>query len=297
MDKRIKRNQCIYGMSPDNAPALQVLSGSIVVFETNDCFENQIVSEEQSIESLNWEHINPASGPLYIEGAEPGDVLKIEILQITVQDKGVMAAIPGGGLLGKSIEKSEIKIIPVEGDTLRFNGKIHLPLNPMIGVIGVAPAEGVIPCGTPGSHGGNMDNTKIAAGSTLYLPVYVPGALLAMGDLHAAMGDGEIMVTGVEIAGEVTVKVEVLKGIRLSNPMLEDKDNLYTIASAGNLLDAIDMATEDMHRYLMKKLDLSFNEVGMLLSASGNAQICQVVDPLLTVRFAFPRHLIEGSIW
>lgn len=292
MDYKISREQCIYSMSCRNVPVLKVPSGSTVVFETCDCFENQIKSEKDSIEQLNWEYINPATGPLFVEGAEPGDTLKVEILNINIADYGVMAAIPDGGLLGSSVEKSEIKIIPVIEGNAVFNEKIKIPVEPMIGVIGTSPESEEIPCGSPGSHGGNMDNTKIKAGSTLFLPVYVEGALLSMGDLHACMGDGEIMVTGVEISGSVKIKVDIIKASSLNNPMLEDSDFIYTIASHEDLMSAVKASTEDMHKYIMNRLGLSYNEAGMLLSAVGNVQICQVVDPKLTVRFAFPNKFI-----
>jgi amidase len=289
MEYIITREQCVYSMSSKNSPVLKVPAGSIVTFDTCDCFENQIKSESDSIEQLNWEHINPASGPLYVESAEPGDVLKVEILSIKVAEYGVMAAIPDGGLLGSSIKKSEIKIIPVQDGKAVFNDKIKIPVEPMIGVIGVAPEIGEMPCGSPGSHGGNMDNTRIKEGSTLYLPVYVEGGLLSMGDLHACMGDGEIMVTGVEIPGNVKVKVDVIKDSKLNNPILEDSEYIYTIASHEDLMTAVRTSTEGMHTYIMDKLAMSYNEAGMLLSAAGNVQICQVVDPKLTVRFAFPK--------
>ncbi len=294
MEYLIKNDQCIYNMNSDNEPVLKVPSGSQVIFETSDCFQGQIRDEKQSIDALDWERINPATGPLYIEGAEPGDVLKVEILEIEVNKHGIMAAIPDAGLLGEQVEHSLIKIIPVKDGQIIFNEQIHLPLNPMIGVIGVAPREGSIPCGTPDHHGGNMDNSRIKQGSTLYLPVMVPGALLAMGDLHALMGDGEIMVTGVEIGGKVRVLVEVIGAavwgrISLTNPLLEDSDYLYTIASDADLLSAIKVATADMQKIIIERRGLSFNEAGMLLSAVGDVQICQVVDPKLTVRLAFPK--------
>jgi len=138
-----------------------------------------------------------------------------------------------------------------------------------------------------------MDNKKIVKGTTLYFPVFVEGGLLAIGDLHAAMGDGEIMVSGVEICGNVQVKVDVIKNYKINNPMLEDKENYYTIASHEDLLTAVKMATKDMQQLVMHQLDLSFNEAGMLLSAAGNVEICQVVDPLLTIRFALSKKILN----
>lgn len=289
----IEKQNCIYNMDSRNEPVLTVHSGSTVMFETYDCFEDLIQDEKSGVDSIDWEHINPATGPLYVEEARPGDILKVEVLDIKINDHGVMAAIPGSGLLGDRIEKSEVKIIPIGDGQAIFSENIRIPVSPMIGVIGVAPKNGSVPCGTPGSHGGNMDNTKIKKGTTLYLPIYTEGALLAIGDLHACMGDGEIMVTGVEISGSVEVKVEVIKGVNINNPVLEDKEYIYTIASDENLLDAVRVATDDMHNIIIKRLGLSFNEAGMLMSAVGNVQVCQVVDPMMTIRFAMPKNILK----
>jgi len=291
---KISNENVIYKMDKNNSPVLTVSSGSEVVFSTKDALNNQITSPEQTINELDWSQINPATGPLYIEGAKPGDVLKVVIKKIDIEESGVMAAIPGAGLLGDKVVDAEVKIVPIENGYAKFNDKISFPVNPMIGVIGVAPPGDGIPCGTPDNHGGNMDNKLIAAGSTLYLPVFVDGALLAMGDIHAAMGDGEIMVTGIEISGEVTVEVEVIKGHTIENPILETDTHYYTIASHVDLLAAVKMATEDMLKIIMKYHDLSFNEAGMLISAIGDTQIAQVVDPLLTARFAVSKEYLEN---
>ncbi|SMP54337.1 acetamidase/formamidase family protein [Anoxynatronum buryatiense] len=289
----IQNHQLVYAMTAANIPALRADSGSKVIFETCDCFQNQITSEAQSVDTLNWDHINPATGPLYVIDAQPGDVLKVDILAIDIDSFGVMAAIPGAGLLGDQVTDSQIKVMPIENGMARFSDKLSLPVVPTIGVIGVAPANGSIPCGAPGPHGGNMDNGKTTAGTTLFLPVFVEGALLAMGDLHGLIGDGEIMVSGLEVAGRVTVRVTVLKDRQLAHPMLETDTHLYTVASHENLLAAVKTATENMHQWVMAHSDLSFNEAGMLLSAAGNAEICQVVDPLLTSRFGMAKSVLE----
>ena len=131
------------------------------------------------------------------------------------------------------------------------------------------------------------------AGAALYLPIFHDGAMLAMGDVHAAMGDGEIMVSGIEVPAKIKVKIEVIKGISISAPMLEDADYCYTIASHEDLEKAIFQAASMMNEILMDKLHLSFNEAGMLLSAVGNLEFCQVVDPKRTVRMAVPRTLLK----
>ncbi|MCK9906268.1 acetamidase/formamidase family protein, partial [Frankia sp. Cpl3] len=133
-----------------------------------------------------------------------------------------------------------IQMVPVENGEALLSEQLRIPINPMIGVIGTAPATEGISCGTPGDHGGNMDCKQIREGTTLFLPVNVPGALFALGDLHAAMADGEIAVCGVEIAGEVTVSLEVIKGKNWPLPMAVNDGHLITIASEKELDAAAD---------------------------------------------------------
>jgi len=162
----------------------------------------------------------------------------------------------------------------------------------MIGVIGVAPEGDAVLCGTPGSHGGNMDCKKIAPGSSLYFPVFHPGALLAMGDVHACMGDGEIMGTGVEVPAKVEVSVELIKGFTISDPLLESSGMIYSVASADTLENAANKAVRNIRDMAASKLGLDADVAGMLLSAIGELEVCQVVDPLLTVRFGMPKEYV-----
>lgn len=295
MSHIINRSQPIYAFSKEHAPILNMKSGETVIIETYDCFENQITSNNSTYESLDWSKVNPATGPVYVEGAEVGDVLEVTIDDIKLEDQGVMAVSPGMGVLGEKITKFEAKLIPIENGKAIFNENIHIPLNPMIGVIGVAPQDEPISCGTPGSHGGNMDNKMITKGTTLYFPVFQQGALFALGDLHAAMGDGEVCVTGIEIAGQVTVTIKVIKGKSLSNPVLETEEFIGTIASAKTIDEAVKMSVEDMVELLQDKTSLPLSELTMLLSAVGQTQICQVVDPLMTTRFLVPKWVLEKS--
>lgn len=290
----------IFKFSKDNPPALKVPSGAIIDIETMDCFANQLQSEQDTLETLDWERVNPATGPVFVEGAAPGDALKVSIEKISFGSQGVMATGKDLGALGDMLEGLVSRIIPITDGKAVFDSKLSIPLNPMIGVIGVAPESGELNCGTPGPHGGNMDNRMITEGASLYLPVFVEGALLALGDLHAAMGDGEIGVTGVEIAGSVRVRLEVIKGLRLANPVLENKEYFTTIASASDLESAVKLAVLDMAGILEKRLPLNMAEISMLMSAAGHTQICQVVDPLRTARFAMPVWVLEKygfSLW
>ena len=288
----IIKDMCVFALGDNKENAVKVQQGEILEFHTRDCFNNQIDSEDYVMDVLDWDHINPATGPVYVEGAEKGDVLKVEILDIVLDDMGTMCCLPENGVLGADITENQIKKVPVKDGKAIFN-QFELPLNPMIGVIGVAPENESVPCGTPGRHGGNMDNTKIAKGATLYLPVFHDGAYFGCGDVHACMGDGEIMVSGVEIGAAVSVRLTVLKGVSIDNPRLEDAENIYTIASSEDIEKAIYTATKDMCGILQKNLGYTLNEAGMLMSAAGNLQFCQVVDPERTVRMAIPKTICD----
>ena len=290
----IKDNH-IFRMGDGKETAVHVKQGETVVFDARDGFNNQIPDESYVMDRLDWDNVNPAAGPVYIEGAEKGDILKIEIVDIDVAEEGTMCALPGSGILGDIVEKSEAKKVKiVDGCAVFDNFKI--PVTPMIGVIGVAPEGEPIPCGVPGNHGGNMDNTKIAKGATLYLPVFHDGAYLACGDCHAGMGDGEIMVTGVEIPAKISLKFEVIKGKSITEPRLEDDECIYTISSDVDIEKAIYSATKTMADILQDKLGYSLNQAGMLISLAGNLQFCQGVDPALTVRMAVPKTICDKII-
>lgn len=289
----VKSETAVYSMSPQNPRVATAYSGDTVVFETLDCFGGQIKCESDRLGGLDWSRINPASGPLYIENAMPGDTLKVEILDIRVADTAVTVEAPGDGVTGICAEEENTKILSISPEGISFSDNINLPLRPMIGVIGTAPENDSIPTGTPHLHGGNMDCKEICAGTTLYLPVNVEGALLAMGDLHAVMGDGEVCVCGAEAAGSVTVKVTVIPGRPLPLPFLLSSDKAMAIFSAETLDEAAKGAVLNMRSFLIKGAGMRPHEAGMLLSLAGDVRICQMVDPNKTCRMELSIEYLE----
>jgi amidase len=289
----VSKEQFFYAFSKENSHAMRVSSGASVVIETYDCFQDQIQSENAAFQSIDWNRINPATGAIYVEGAKPGDTLKVHINEIELGEQGVMAVGPGLGVMGHRMDAFQIKLIPIQEGKAIFNEKLHLPLNPMIGVIGVAPEGEPVSCGTPGPHGGNMDTKLITTGATLYFPVFHEGALFGLGDLHAAMGDGEIGVTGIEIPAKVTVTLEVIQGVTIPYPFLENEEGLYVIVSKQTLDEAAKAAVEVMIDTLLPHVDLSLAELTMLCSAVGQSQISQIVDPLMTARFLMPKSVLD----
>ena len=286
--KKVSRDNCIYAMDPKNAPVLHISPGEKVLFETWDALEGQIKTDDEGFDGLDWSRVNPATGPVYVDEAEMGDILSVRIDKIEVESPGVVICGKGMGVMGSVLEGHATKVIPIVGDMAHFSDTIHLPLNKMIGVIGTAPKDQAIPCGVPDYHGGNLDCKEIKEGATLLLPVNVPGALLAMGDLHAVMADGEIGVSGVEVSGSVTVTIDIIKGKDWPLPMIINDNYVMTLASHEDLDIAVDMAVANMVKYL-QEAGFSPYDATMLISLIGDVQICQVVDPKKTIRVVFPK--------
>lgn len=294
MEKVTAEGNTIFAFSKNNKPVLFVDSGETIEIETIDALSNQIQTEEDTIEAIDWERVNPATGPIYINQAEKGDILKVTIEKININDQGVLLAGPNLGVLGDEFDQMTKRIVQIRDEQVIFNEKITFPIQKMIGVIGVAPDLREVPCGTPDSHGGNMDTTIIKEGSVLYLPVFVDGALFALGDFHAATGDGEISGTGVEIAGSAVIKLEVVKGQTISHPVVKYNEGLSFIVSKETLDEAVTGATKQAVHFLKNNTDLSLEDATMLMSAVGQAQVSQVVDPLMTARFLIPQFVLDA---
>ena len=286
-------------MSRTARPAARVPQGVPVILETLDAFGNALRSEADLFSSAGEDCVNPATGPIFIEGAEAGDMLRVDILRIDLAAQGVVATMPGLGVMGGSVAE-QTRLVSIKDGQAHFAwktapGALHraLPLKPMVGVIGVAPAGSDELTDWPGSHGGNLDCKHMIEGASLYLPVAVPGALFAAGDLHALMGDGEVGITGVEMAGELTVRFTVSKGKQWPLPMLVAEGRLMTLASAETLDAAANLATRHMQEFLVQELGFDPTEAAMLLSVEGNLRICQVVNLRKTARLELPLEILD----
>lgn len=295
--QELSDQKVLFAFSADLEPALNCKSGETVRIRTKDCFGNQLQTPEDGIDALDWDNVNPATGPVFVEGAHPGDVLKVELLKIEVDQQASMCTGENEGTLGDIFHDGlHSTLKPVKDGVLTWGNGVTLDCNPMIGVIGVAPADGQsINCGTPGHHGGNMDNTMVSQGATLYFPIAAEGALFGCGDMHAVMGDGEIGVCGAEIAGYVTARLTVLSDRTLPNPVLENDEAFTTIASAPTFDEAADTAVHDMVALLTQRTSgISTPDLVMLLSLCADVQVCQIVDPLRTARFVVPKKVLAA---
>ena len=292
--KLVSGDKVIYKFKPDMEAVETISPGDVVKVETNDCFYQQITKEEQILTEIDYDRLNPATGPIYVEGAEPGDLLKLKIISIDVKDRGVAAVVPNEGALGDQVTRPIIRVIEIEDGQAIFHG-IKMPIKPMIGVIGVAPADedGEWPTDSPWKHGGNMDTKDIKAGSTLYFPIRQKGALLALGDCHAIMGDGEVCFTGLEIPAEVVLEVDLLKGKATKWPFVETEEHTMVIASGDDLEEAVYESVGQAVRHIQDSLGIEWEDAYVFASLSVDLKISQVVDPKVTVRAAIPKYVIS----
>jgi len=293
--KSIRSNQHVYALSADMKPVATAVPRETVIFETCDALGGQVHSEQDVLSELDFDRVNPATGPLAVDGAEPGDALVVRIRRIDTADHGVALTGPGMGVLGDEALRHTTRILPIEDGVVRFD-ELCLPSKPMIGVIGVAPSEGSHPTGTAHRHGGNMDTQEIAAGATLYLPAFQHGALLAIGDVHAAMGDGEVCITGCEVAASVVVEVDVLKGRAPTWPTLETEDAVYILVSLPTIGEALVEATRQGVRFLERARRTSFEDAYILSSLAMNVRVSQLVDPNKTAKAVIPKYLFAGAV-
>jgi len=205
------------------SPALHVVAGDTIVVELENASGGQLHenSDAAALATLDFARINPVTGPIFVEGARPGDALVVEILALEVDTWGWTANIPGFGLLADRFREPAFRTSRIRDGTIELFTGMTIPSVPMIGTIGVAPSEaGAFSVVPPTRNGGNMDIRHVGAGATLYLPVAVEGALLSLGDGHAAQGDGEVCGTAIETTSQATIRVSLERDRNLPAPML-----------------------------------------------------------------------------
>lgn len=287
-------SKTLFSFDKDLKPVLNVPSGETVRIRTKDCFGNQLQGPEDQLSEIDWEAINPATGPIYVEGAVAGGTLKVHIDNIELDAQTSSCTGKDEGVCGDRFSDWATHFCKVEDGKVVWDERLSIPVAPMIGVIGVAPEGEPVNCGTPGKHGGNMDNTAIAAGATLYFPVAVDGALFGCGDMHAVMGDGEVSVSGAEVAGYATVTLTALPELSVPNPLIENDTHFGIIVSAESLDKAAELAVQQMVDLLASRTNESEADLVMLLSLVADVRVCQMVDPEKTVRFMVPKYVLDA---
>jgi len=291
--KVISKNNAIFYFDAKNKPIVSVKLNEEFWVETNDCYFGQIKTEEDLRSNIDDTLKNAATGPIKVLGVLPGDVICIEILDIKLDSYGIMITSPGHGILGDLINEPNTKIIHIKKGKAVFSDKIKLAVEPMVGVIGVSTIS-KLRSTLPGEHGGNMDVKDIKAGSKVYFPVNVEGAGVAIGDLHACMADGEISGSGIDISGIVKLRISKVQGFDVNVPIVETKKEFMVISSEETLEKAIRKGVIVACKLLQKSLKVNFPDAYRLVSITCDVRICQVVNPLVTIRVCIPKHLLKG---
>ena len=283
-------------------PAIRVPSGSVIEAFTAEASDGQLspTSTLEDLGNLSFDPIHPLTGPVFIEGAEPGDVLAVTLHEIEVGDWGWAAVIPGFGFLAGDEEfaaQSWLRTFELGPDatTLQFAPGIEVPIRPFAGVMGVAPAtDSMLSTIPPRSNGGNMDNRHMVAGTTVYFPVWVEGALFSIGDTHAAQGDGEVGGTGIEAPMRIVYEVRVIKGGRpIREPEYETETDYAVTAFGTTLDDAARQATRYMIDYLEQVHGLNRTDAYVLASVAADLRIGAVVDvPHVLVAMHIPKAVL-----
>lgn len=301
----IKKDTFHYLWSKSHEPVLSIRPGDRVHFEVNEVYSGQISEKTkvQDISKLDNSKLYPLSGPVYVEGAKPGDALVVKIESVKPANWAWSAIMPPAGLL-EEFTTPYIYIWNLRGSRkqARFVRQIPVSLNPFCGVLGVAPPEaGYYEVMPPGKHGGNMDIRHLIAGSTVMIPVWNEGALFSTADVHAGQGDGEVCVTALECPGEVTVTFDLKKNANLqtpcyfSRPLNEPHVGYFgTTGISPDLMTATKEAARGMIAFLAENLGITKEEAYVLTSVAGELRIHEIVDvPNWVVGMMMPRNVIK----
>jgi amidase len=275
----LDRSTLAFAIDPDAPPRLEVIAPCEVMIETHDARSGKLKRPEDEAATApvftdRFPKTNPATGPVHVAGAAPGDALVVEVLRIDLDDQGFVMVKPDAGLLTGLVNQTETKVLPVRDGLVHF-GHLRLPVRPMIGVMATAPEE-AIATAYIGRHGGNMDNNRLAVGTRIHLPGRVPGAQFYVGDLHATMGDGEISGSGVEIGGRVHLRLRLEKGAATEWPWMETDRLWITTAAAPRFEEAAQIATRSMMDLMQARLSVSASEAFALLSIAGDLKVNQL---------------------
>lgn len=301
-----KQGRLNYTISRFNKPTLQIYPGETIVVETEDAWTGQVRKEGDRRDYSTMPYGNPQSGPIYVRGAEEGDSLAVRIDDIQPTIGQGCTRTPSywwymGSVESRALNKflnpslpENIRICPIRDGKVYFSDKYVLPYQPFIGTIGTAPALESISSGYLGNHGGNMDLPDVCVGNTIYLPVYVEGALLHLGDVHAIQGDGEITGNGVEMPSECTLTIELLKEKTIPSPRIESPEHIMAVACSGvgrSLQDAVRLAYIQLVFWMEEDFGFDRSDAFQLCAQAGRLRL----GNLWAAAAKFPKEYLDRT--
>ncbi len=287
--KQLSRDQHIYVLDPDAAPAITIDSGEELMVETWDAFEG--VRDPAAIDARYLR--GPATGPIYVNGAEPGDALRLDFISIVPKEGAAHMVMPGRGFLEEEFTQAYPTVITFEDGQALLPSGLRLPLKPSMGLVATTPTYIQNTASDSGPYGGDIDMKELVEGSSLYLPVFVPGGLLALGDCHALVGDGAVAGTGAECSADTHLRVTVEKGMGISSPRALTPDYFVVLSYGDELGPAMKQAVRDMVDFLVKEKGMAPYDAYTLLSLAGDVRVSRTFRPISPVKMMLSRHALE----
>lgn len=279
-------------------PVVRVPSGSVIEAFTHEATGGQIQpgSNAETLHTVDMDRVHTLTGPVFVEGAEPGDVLAVRLIELEPDDWGWMAVTPDFGFLAGELDATVLQTFTLdkEKNEVEFAKGIRIPLKPFAGVMGVAPdTDEMLDTIPPRANGGNLDDPNLVAGTTVYFPVFVKGGLFSIGDTHSVQGHGEVSGTAMESPMRIVYEISVIKGGRsISEPQYETGEYYATTGFATTIDEAAKKATRYMIDYLVETRGLRREQAYMLASLAGDLKIAETVDvPHMLVTMHMPKHI------
>ena len=287
--KHLGREHHIYALDPEAAPAITIDSGEELMVETWDAFQG--VRDPAVLQARSL--LGPASGPIQVSGAEPGDALRIDFISITPKDGAAHMVMPDRGFLETEFTEAYPTIMSFEDGQVVLPSGLRLALAPSLGFVGTTPTYVQGTASDSGPYGGDIDMKELVAGSTLYLPVFVPGAMLALGDCHAVVGDGAVAGTGAECSADTHIRVTVEKGTGIAGPRAMTPDYFVVLSHGEELGPAMKQAVRDMVDFLVQEKGMPRYDAYTLLSLAGDIRMSRTFRPISPVKMMLSRKALE----
>jgi amidase len=287
--KRLSKDQRIYVLDPQGEPATTIDSGEELMVETWDAFEG--IRDPNVLEARTLK--GPATGPIYVNGAQPGDSLRMDFISIKPKEGAAHMVMPGRGFLDQAFTDAYPTVMELEDGKLVLPSGVKLSLRPYMGVVATTPTYPQNTASDSGPYGGDIDMKELVEGSTLFLPVFVAGAMLALGDCHALVGDGAVAGTGAECSSETHIRVTVEKGMGITSPRALTPEYFVVLSHGEELGPAMKQAVRDMVDFLVREKGLAPYDAYTLCSLAGDIRVSRTFRPISPVKMMLSREALE----
>ena len=289
--QRLTRDHKIYVLDPSNPPAITIDSGEELIVETWDAFEG--IRDPKALDEKQLK--GPAIGPIYVNGAEPGDALRVDFISVTprAEEGAAHMVSPGRGFLEQEFDRAYPTVMTIEGGHVVLPTGVRLPLNPSMGLVATTPTYPQQTASDSGPYGGDIDIKELVESSTLWLPVFVEGGLLAMGDCHAVVGDGAVGGTGAECAADSHIRVTVEKGMGIESPQAMTPDYFVVLYYGEELGPAMKGAVRSMVDFLVREKGMEPYDAYTLCSLAGDVRMSRTFRPISPVKMMLDRRALE----